>query len=56
MRRYPIKEMKGMSAIDFAISALRDRKESVTNPYAPLNQKICKTIHESDDLKKNIDK
>lgn len=46
MRRYTIKELQSMTAIQFAISVLRDRKSTTTNCHSPLAQKIDETVNE----------
>lgn len=42
--RYTIKQLNAMSEKEFAISVLEERRDSLTNPYSPLSEKLRKTI------------
>lgn len=44
MKRWTIEELKNIKDIDFAICILNERKNSLSNPYSPLMNKLCKTI------------
>ena len=52
MRRWTIKEMEEMDDLAFAIAVLLERQGMLTNPNAPLSQRINKAI---DGLKRVAD-
>ncbi len=41
---WTIKRLNNTSDIDFAISILNERRNKLTNPYAPLSSKIARAI------------
>ena len=41
MKRWTIKELKEIDDFSFAVVIMNERKNSLTNYYSPLNQKIC---------------
>jgi hypothetical protein len=44
-------DMDKLDCIEFAIAVLEERKHTLTNPYAPLYEKITKTQRELDKIK-----
>ena len=50
-KRWTKKELKEIDDLSFAIAILYERKGTITNPYAPLNEKINEAIRTLADLK-----
>jgi hypothetical protein len=44
MKRYTIKELNEFSDYEMLYSIVKDRQESVTNPYSPLNERLEKLM------------
>ena len=55
MHRYTIRELQEWSDREFIKHILRDRQESLTNPYSPLYQKIERVIRSLDNPKYSLD-
>jgi hypothetical protein len=55
MYRYTIKELDTLTDRQFIQMVLRDRQESLTNCYSPLNQKIDKIRNKLNDPSYNLD-
>lgn len=55
MHRYTMKELEEWSDRKFIMHILRDRQETLTNPYSPLNQKIERVLASLDDPKYSLD-
>lgn len=45
------KQLEELDNITFAIAILNERKQSTTNPYSLLNQKISSAIGELEEIK-----
>ena len=44
MRRWTSRELRTVSDRDFVLTLLNERKNSLTNPYAPLSRRLAATI------------
>lgn len=51
MSRWTKKELEHLDNITFAIAILNERRQSTSNPYSLLNQKISETIKELEKIK-----
>lgn len=51
MSRWTKKELEQIDNITFAIAILNERRQSTTNPYSLLNQKINSACRELDKMK-----
>ena len=54
MKRWTMKEMEQMSALDFAVKILMERENGLTNVYAPLGVKIIETVRYLEQLNETI--
>ena len=54
MKRWSVNEMNKMSAQDFAVAILDERKNRLTNVYAPLGVKIIETVKYLEQLNETI--
>lgn len=55
MSKWTKKQLEELDNITFTIAILNERRQSTTNPYSFLNQKINKAIAELEEIKrKNI--
>ena len=54
MKRWKMKEMEQMSALDFAVKILMERENGLTNVYAPLGVKIIETVRYLEQLGETI--
>jgi hypothetical protein len=43
--RYTKKQLKEMSAVDFIITVLEERRDKCTNPYSPLCERLNAIIN-----------
>ena len=43
MKRWTIKELKNLSDREFLQQLINERRESLTNPYAPLSERLNAT-------------
>ena len=54
MKRWKMKEMEQMSALDFAVAILIERGNGLTNAYAPLGVKIGEAVKYLEQLGETI--
>ena len=51
MARWTIEELKNIDDISFAVRILNERRQTTTNVYSPLNQKISKAINTLENIR-----
>ena len=51
MARWTIEELKNIDDISFAVRILNERRQTTTNVYSPLNQKISKAIYTLENIR-----
>ena len=54
MKRWKMKEMEQMSALDFAVKILMEKENGLTNAYAPLGVKIIETVKYLEQLSETV--